>query len=86
MMCCYSTKLKAFLLKKGLTFEAVGLHPQSMNKFWVFIRTPELYAALGEWAKFDKAEIYGHARQQGNVPVAPADGACAEEQKAEDAQ
>jgi len=48
---CYSVPLMKFLLKNNVRFHLVGLHPETKNKFWVFIRNDELNSYLKIWNK-----------------------------------
>lgn len=47
---CYSVPLMQFLTKeKKIRYKLIGLHPESKNKFWVFIKDKELNIYLKEW-------------------------------------
>jgi len=48
---CYSWNVVKFLTGKGLRYKVVGLHPDTLKKFWVFIRTKELNSYLDEWKR-----------------------------------
>lgn len=49
---CYSVPLMKFLTnKKNIRYKLVGLHPETKNTFWVFIRNENLNNALSEWGK-----------------------------------
>ena len=48
---CYSVPLMKFLTEqKGIRYELVALNPNTMKKFWIFIRDKQLNNALNEWA------------------------------------
>jgi hypothetical protein len=46
---CYSWNLVKFFDSKGLKYKLIGLHPNSLKKFWVYIRTEKLNKLLDEW-------------------------------------
>lgn len=48
---CYSVPMRDFLNSKGIKYELVGLHPETKNMFWVYIKTEQLHKALQEWSK-----------------------------------
>ena len=48
---CYSIPMRDFLSNKGIRYELVGLHPESHNMFWVYIKNEKLRKALEEWSK-----------------------------------
>lgn len=49
---CYSVPLMKFLTEtKGIRYELVACNPNTMKKFWVFLRNKELHIALEEWKK-----------------------------------
>ena len=47
---CYSVPMRDYLSSKGIRYELVGLHPESKNMFWVYIKSPQLNKALAEWS------------------------------------
>lgn len=47
---CYSIPMRDFLSAKGIRYELVGLHPETKNMFWVYIKTKELDKAMQEWS------------------------------------
>lgn len=52
---CYSVPLMKFLTtKKGIRYELVACNPNTMKKFWIFIRDEKLNRALNEWTKTSK--------------------------------
>ena len=48
---CYSIPMRDYLFAKGIKYEIVGLHPETKNMFWVYIKNQELKKALQEWSK-----------------------------------
>lgn len=52
---CYSANLMKYLNKKGITYDVTGLHPESKNLFWAYIRTTEFNNTLTEWDLFKKS-------------------------------
>ena len=46
---CYSIPLRDFLTSKGIRYQLVGLHPETFNMFWVYIKNNNLSTALKEW-------------------------------------
>ena len=48
---CYSIPMRDFLTVKGIKYEMVGLHPETKNMFWIYIKNPELSKAMQEWSK-----------------------------------
>jgi hypothetical protein len=46
---CYSTNLYHFLKANGQRYICTGLHEKTMNKFWLFAKTPELSRLLDEY-------------------------------------
>jgi hypothetical protein len=50
--CCYSVPLMKFLTESNnITYDVVGLNPNSHKTFWGFIKTTELEEALKRWKK-----------------------------------
>lgn len=47
---CYSVPLRDFLTSKGIRYELVGIHPETHNMFWVYIKTEKLNNATYEWS------------------------------------
>ena len=48
---CYSVPLMKFLTdQKGIRYELVACNPNTMKKFWIFIRDEKLNKALDEWS------------------------------------
>ena len=47
---CYSVPMRDYLSSKGIRYEIVGLHPESKNMFWVYIKTNKLCECLQEWS------------------------------------
>lgn len=48
---CYSVPLMKFLtIQKGIKYELVACNPNTMKKFWIFIRDEKLNKALNEWS------------------------------------
>jgi len=48
---CYSIPMRDYLSSKGIRYELVGLHPESKNMFWVYIKTEKLREYLKEWSE-----------------------------------
>lgn len=48
---CYSIPMRDYLSSKGIRYEIVGLHPESKNMFWVYIKTNNLRECLIEWSE-----------------------------------
>ena len=48
---CYSVPMKDYLSSKGIRYELVGLHPDSKNMFWVYIKSNILRECLKEWSE-----------------------------------
>lgn len=46
---CYSTNLFHFLKASGQNYICSGLHEKTMNKFWLFEKTPQLNKLLDEY-------------------------------------
>lgn len=46
---CYSWNVVKFLKSKGFRYKLIGLHPDTLNKFWVYIRNEQLNKSLDEW-------------------------------------
>ena len=47
---CYSVHLMKFLtIQKEIKYELVACNPNTMKKFWIFIRDEKLNNALNEW-------------------------------------
>ena len=50
--CCYSVPLMKFLTEQNnISYDVVGLNPNSHKTFWGFIKTKELNNALKRWKK-----------------------------------
>lgn len=47
---CYSIPMRDYLSSIGIRYELVGLHPETKNMFWVYIKTNELEKAMLEWS------------------------------------
>lgn len=48
---CYSVPLLKFLTDtKGIRYELIAYNPNTMKKFWIFIRDEKLNNALDEWS------------------------------------
>lgn len=48
---CYSPALMKFLtIQKNIRYELVACNPNTMKKFWIFIRNEELNNALQQWS------------------------------------
>lgn len=47
---CYSIPMRDYLFSKGIRYELVGLHPETKNMFWVYIKTEKLEKAMLEWS------------------------------------
>lgn len=43
--------MRDYLSSKGIRYEIVGLHPESKNMFWVYIKTNKLREYLKEWSE-----------------------------------
>lgn len=52
--CCYSVKLRDFLISNGLRYDVVGLNPTSKRMFWGFIKNDKLNIFLSVWSGFKK--------------------------------
>lgn len=48
---CYSVPMRDYFSSVGIKYELVGLHPETKNMFWVYVKTPELDKAMLEWSK-----------------------------------
>ena len=48
---CYSIPLRDYLAKKQIRYELVGLHPETKNMFWVYIKDKRLTKAMQEWSE-----------------------------------
>lgn len=48
---CYSIPMRDYLSSIGIRYELVGLHPETKNMFWVYIKNERLKSALEEWSK-----------------------------------
>lgn len=47
---CHSVRLMKFLTgQKGFRYIVVGLNTRTKDKFWAFVKSPELQDALDEW-------------------------------------
>ena len=47
---CYSIPLMKFLTEsKKIRYELVACNPNTMKKFWIFVRDEKLNNALDEW-------------------------------------
>ncbi|MED3832948.1 hypothetical protein [Peribacillus frigoritolerans] len=46
---CYSTTLFHFLKANQQRYIVAGLHEKTLNKFWLFEKTPELSRFLDEY-------------------------------------
>ena len=47
---CYSIPMRNYLSSLGIKYELVGLHPETKNMFWVYIKTEKLEKAMLEWS------------------------------------
>lgn len=47
---CYSIPMRDYLFSKGIRYELVGLHPETKNMFWVYVKTEKLEKAMLEWS------------------------------------
>jgi hypothetical protein len=54
---CYSFQLKDFLVKNGIAYKLVGLHPQTKKQFFVFIDDDEVKKLINEWEKIKLKNI-----------------------------
>lgn len=43
--------MRDYLSSKGIRYEIVGLHPESKNMFWIYIKTNKLRECLKEWSE-----------------------------------
>lgn len=48
---CYSIPMRDYFSSVGIKYELVGLHPETKNMFWVYVKTPELDKAMLEWSR-----------------------------------
>ena len=47
---CYSpNQMKYLTTNKQIKYELVACNPNTMKKFWIFVRTEKLNEALNEW-------------------------------------
>ena len=49
LYCCYSPKLKDFLLKNNCRYEICAKNPNTDKTFWVYIKNKQLSDLLNEW-------------------------------------
>ena len=49
LYCCYSPKLKDFLLKNNCRYEIGAKNPNTDKTFWVYIKDKQLSDLLNEW-------------------------------------
>ena len=47
---CYSIPMRDYLSSVGIRYELVGLHPETKNMFWVYVKTKKLEKAMLEWS------------------------------------
>lgn len=47
---CYSIPMRDYLSSVGIRYELVGLHPETKNMFWVYIKTEKLENAMLKWS------------------------------------
>lgn len=50
LYCCYSPKLKEFLLKNNCKYEICARNPNNDKTFWIYIRDDKLDKLLNEWS------------------------------------
>ncbi|MGY3314660.1 hypothetical protein ACV242_003156 [Peribacillus simplex] len=48
---CYSRRVMMYLKSVGFAFLLCAYHETSLQKYWMFVRTPELSKALGSYNK-----------------------------------
>lgn len=48
---CYSLPLRNFLSSNNIQYELVGLNPNTLKMFWVYIKEENLIKLLEEWSK-----------------------------------
>lgn len=46
---CYSIPMRNYFSSIGIRYELVGLHPETKNMFWVYIKDEKLKNALERW-------------------------------------
>lgn len=51
VFCCYSLKLRDYLLSNNIRYEVVGLNPTSNQMFWGFIKNEKLNVFLQKWSR-----------------------------------
>ena len=50
LYCCYSPRLKEFLLKNNCKYEICAKNPNNDKTFWIYIRNDKLDKLLNEWS------------------------------------
>ena len=48
---CYSLPLRDYLRDNGIKYELCALNPNSLKRFWVYIKNKELDILLDKWSK-----------------------------------
>lgn len=46
---CYSIPLRDYLKTQDIRYELVGLHPESKNMFWIYVKDGKLNSCLKKW-------------------------------------
>ena len=47
---CYSLPLRNYLRNNGIEYKLCALNPNSLKRFWVYIKTKELNILLDKWS------------------------------------
>ena len=47
---CYSLPLRNYLRDNGIEYKLCALNPNSLKRFWVYIKTKELNILLDKWS------------------------------------
>lgn len=48
---CYSLPLRNYLRDNGIEYKLCALNPNSLKRFWVYIKNNELDILLNKWSK-----------------------------------
>ena len=48
---CYSLPLRNYLRDNGIEYKLCALNPNSLKRFWVYIKNNELDILLDKWSK-----------------------------------
>jgi len=50
LYCCYSLPLRNYLQNNGVGYKLCALNPNSLKRFWIYIKDDKLDVLLNKWS------------------------------------